>query len=66
VGTQKILSVVKEGLRPADEYDFPFEAGIGVGFGNMGSPRLLLEAVSAARIVTALVMWSEIGIVATC
>ena len=38
-------------------------AGIGVGFGNTGSTGLLLEAVPTERIVTAMVVWSEIGIV---
>jgi len=38
-------------------------AGIGAGFGNTGSTGLLLEAVPSARIVTAMVVWSEIGII---
>jgi MFS family permease len=38
-------------------------AGVGIGIGNTGSTGVLLEAVPAARIVTAMVVWSEIGIV---
>jgi MFS family permease len=34
-----------------------------VGFGNTGSTGLLLEAVPTGRIITAMVVWSEIGIV---
>lgn len=37
-------------------------AGAGVGFGNTGSTGLLLEAVPSERIVTAMVVWSELGI----
>lgn len=38
-------------------------AGAGIGMGNTGSIGVLLEAVSAERIVTAMVLWSELGIV---
>jgi MFS family permease len=38
-------------------------AGIGVGFGETGSVGALLEAVPAERSVTAMVVWSQIGIV---
>jgi len=38
-------------------------AGAGVGAGNTGSIGLLLEAVPAARIMTAMVVWSQLGIV---
>ena len=37
--------------------------GIGVGFATTGSTGILLEAVPTERIVTAMVVWSEIGIV---
>jgi hypothetical protein len=36
---------------------------IGIGIGNTGSLGLLVEAVPVERIVTALVVWSQIGIV---
>ena len=38
-------------------------AGIGVGFGETGSVGLLLGAVSPERSVTAMVVWSQLGIV---
>ena len=38
-------------------------AGIGIGLGNTGSLGLLVEAVPVERIVTAMVVWSQIGIV---
>jgi MFS family permease len=37
-------------------------AGAGIGLGNTGSIGLLLAAVPAERIVTAMVVWSQIGI----
>jgi MFS family permease len=36
--------------------------GAGIGMANTGSIGLLLEAVPAGRIVTAMVLWSQIGI----
>jgi MFS family permease len=38
-------------------------AGIGIGLANTGSLGLLVEAVPVERIVTAMVIWSQIGIV---
>jgi MFS family permease len=38
-------------------------AGVGVGMGNTGSTGMLLEAVPPGRIVTAMVVWSELGII---
>lgn len=38
-------------------------AGIGIGLANTGSLGLLVEAVPVERIVTAMVVWSQIGIV---
>jgi MFS family permease len=38
-------------------------AGVGVGLGETGSIGLLLEAVPAERSVTAMVVWSQVGIV---
>jgi MFS family permease len=38
-------------------------AAIGIGLGNTGSLGLLVEAVPVERIVTAMVVWSQIGIV---
>lgn len=38
-------------------------AGVGVGFGETGSIGLLFEAVPTERIVTAMVVWSQVGIV---
>lgn len=38
-------------------------AGAGFGFGNTGSVGILLDAVSTDRIVTAMVIWSQLGIV---
>jgi len=37
-------------------------AGVGIGAGNTGSIGVLLETVSSERIVTAMVVWSQIGI----
>jgi len=37
--------------------------GAGIGLGNTGSSGLLLESVRTERIVTALIVWSQIGIV---
>jgi MFS family permease len=37
-------------------------AGIGIGAGNTGAIGVLLETVSSERIVTAMVVWSQIGI----
>ena len=36
---------------------------VGIGLGNTGSLGLLVEAVFVDRIVTAMVVWSQIGIV---
>jgi MFS family permease len=38
-------------------------AGIGVGIANTGSLGVLVESVSVQRIVTAMVVWSQVGIV---
>lgn len=38
-------------------------AGAGFGLGNTGSVGILLDAVSPERIVTAMVVWSQVGIV---
>ncbi|MGH2528283.1 MAG: hypothetical protein ACRDH0_02925, partial [Actinomycetota bacterium] len=38
-------------------------AGVGIGAGNTGAIGVLLETVSSKRIVTAMVVWSQIGIV---
>jgi MFS family permease len=38
-------------------------AGVGVGVGETGSTGVLLEAVAPERIVTAMVLWSQLGIV---
>jgi MFS family permease len=38
-------------------------AGIGVGTGQTGATGILLEAVAPERIVTAMVLWSQLGIV---
>jgi MFS family permease len=38
-------------------------AGVGIGLANTGSLGLLVEAVPLDRIVTAMVVWSQIGIV---
>ena len=38
-------------------------AAVGIGLGNTGSLGLLVEAVLVDRIVTAMVVWSQIGIV---
>ncbi len=37
-------------------------AAIGIGLGNTGSLGLLVESVPVDRIVTAMVVWSQIGI----
>ncbi|MFE7276278.1 hypothetical protein [Streptomyces sp. NPDC057623] len=37
-------------------------AGIGIGLANTGATGLLIDAVPAQRIVTAMVLWSQIGI----
>lgn len=37
-------------------------AGVGIGAGNTGAIGVLLETVSSERIVTAIVVWSQIGI----
>jgi hypothetical protein len=37
--------------------------GIGIGIGNAGAIGLLLAAVGADRIVTAMIIWSQLGIV---
>ncbi|MCX4510697.1 MFS transporter [Streptomyces sp. NBC_01619] len=37
-------------------------AGVGIGMANTGSIGVLLDAVPAQRIVTAMVLWSQIGI----
>ena len=38
-------------------------AATGIGLGNTGSLGLLVESVPVDRIVTALVVWSQIGII---
>ena len=38
-------------------------AGLGAGAGYTGSAGVLLQAVGGERIVTALVVWSQLGIV---
>ena len=38
-------------------------AAVGIGIGNTGSLGLLVEAVPVERIVTALVVWSQVGII---
>ena len=38
-------------------------AGIGIGLANTGSLGLLVEAVPVERIVTAMVVWSQVGII---
>jgi MFS family permease len=38
-------------------------AAVGIGLGNTGSLGLLVEAVPVERIVTAMVLWSQIGII---
>lgn len=38
-------------------------AAVGIGLGNTGSLGMLVEAVPVQRIVTAMVVWSQIGIV---
>jgi len=37
-------------------------AGVGIGLGNTGSIGMLLESVRPERIVTAMIIWSQIGI----
>ena len=38
-------------------------AALGIGLGNTGSLGMLVEAVPVERIVTAMVVWSQIGII---
>jgi MFS family permease len=38
-------------------------AGIGIGIGNTGSLGMLVHAVPVERIVTAMVVWSQVGII---
>jgi MFS family permease len=38
-------------------------AGVGIGFANTGSLGVLIETVKAERIITAMVVWSQLGIV---
>jgi MFS family permease len=38
-------------------------AGVGIGLANTGSLGLLVEAVPVERIVTAIVVWSQVGII---
>jgi MFS family permease len=38
-------------------------AAVGIGLANTGSLGLLVEAVPVERIVTAMVIWSQIGII---
>jgi MFS family permease len=38
-------------------------AGVGIGLGNTGSLGMLVEAVPVDRIVTAMVVWSQVGII---
>ena len=37
--------------------------GTGIGLGNTGSIGMLLESIRPERIVTAMITWSQIGIV---
>lgn len=37
-------------------------AAVGIGLGNTGSLGMLVEAVPVERIVTAMVVWSQVGI----
>jgi MFS family permease len=38
-------------------------AGVGIGIGNTGSLGMLVQAVPIERIVTAIVVWSQVGII---
>jgi MFS family permease len=38
-------------------------AAVGIGLGNTGSLGMLVEAVPVERIVTAMVVWSQVGII---
>jgi MFS family permease len=38
-------------------------AGVGIGVGETGATGVLLKAVAPERIVTAMVLWSQLGIV---
>ena len=38
-------------------------AGVGIGLANTGSLGMLVEAVQVERIVTAMVVWSQVGII---
>jgi MFS family permease len=38
-------------------------AGVGIGLGNTGSLGMLVDAVPVERIVTAMVVWSQVGII---
>jgi MFS family permease len=38
-------------------------AGVGIGLANTGSLGMLVEAVPLDRIVTAMVVWSQVGII---
>jgi MFS family permease len=38
-------------------------AGVGIGFANTGSLGVLIETVKTERIITAMVVWSQLGIV---
>jgi MFS family permease len=38
-------------------------AGVGIGFANTGSLGMLIETVKTERIVTAMVVWSQLGII---
>jgi MFS family permease len=40
-----------------------FVAGLGIGLGNTGSLGLLVRAVPVERIVSAMVVWSQVGII---
>ncbi len=38
-------------------------AAVGIGLGNTGSLGMLIDAVAVERIVTAMVVWSQVGII---
>jgi MFS family permease len=61
--------LVTVGLGFAGATSLPFQwiaalvvAGVGIGAGTTGSTGVLLETVPSERIVTAMIVWSEIGI----
>lgn len=56
------LAVAGAGNDPVVSIPALLVAGVGIGIGNTGSIGVLLEAVPAERIVTAMVVWSQLGI----